>query len=130
MSDVSTPANVSDITVKILESIRDEIRGLRGEVVELRREVVELRGEVVELRGETSDLRGGLAALTDRVEEGFASVNGELRSLNRRTGSIEREAAGTNQRLDAVLKIAGTHHTELEQRVTRIEDHLGLPRTG
>ncbi len=123
MSDVSTPANVSDITVKILESIRDEIRGLRGEVVEL-------RGEVVELRGETSELRGGLAALTDRVEEGFASVNAELRSLNRRTSSLEHEAAGTNQRLDAVLKIAGTHHTDLEQRVTRIEDHLGLPRTG
>ena len=104
--------NVSDLTITILTNIRDEIVGLRGEVVELRGEVVELRGEVVELRGEVREVRDEVRttnervdALTERVESGFTAVN---------------------HRLDNVIKIVGTHHGELESRVRRIEDHLGL----
>ena len=64
-------SNVSDLTIRVLQEIREELRALRSD-----------------------------------VNDGFAGVNG---------------------RIDAVLQIVGGHHTRLETRVTRIEDHLGLP---
>ena len=63
-----------------------------------------IRTDLAEVRDE---IRAGLHTLTERVDAGFAAVN---------------------RRIDAVLEIAGTHHKELEARVIRIEDHLGLPR--
>jgi hypothetical protein len=58
-----------------------------------------------DIRAELRSLNGRVDALAERVDSGFASVN---------------------QRLDSVLKIVGTHHAQLESRVRRIEDHLGL----
>lgn len=60
-----------------------------------------------DIRSELRDMHTELRTLNERVETGFTAVN---------------------QRLDSVLKIVGTHHTELESRVRKIEDHLGLPR--
>ena len=70
----------------------------------------DIRGEIRELRGEISTR---LDALTERVD-----------GLSER---VEAGFTGVNHRLDNVIKIVGTHHHELESRVKRIEDHLGLP---
>lgn len=84
---------MSDLTIEVLKSIRDEVRGLRGEVVELRGEVVELRGEVGGLRNEVGDLRTEMRA-------GLAQVNG---------------------RLDNLIAISGSRYLDLERRVTALE---------
>lgn len=99
MSDVSSPSNnVSDLTLKVLENIRDDLRALNG--------------RVDGLRDELGGVRSDLSSLNERMDAGFQR--------------LETEAVGTNRRLDSVLKIAGTHHSELEDRVSRIEHHLNL----
>lgn len=105
MSDVSSPSNVSDLTLKVLENIRDDLRSLNG--------------RVDGLRDDLGGVRADLNNLSTRVEAGFAA-------LEHRMERVEIEAIGANRRLDSVLKIAGTHHSELEDRVSRIEQHLNL----
>ena len=78
-----------------------------------------------DIREELRSLRGDLNTLTERVETGFATVNARVDALTER---VETGFAGVNRRLDGVLEITGRHHTQLESRVARIEDHLGLPR--
>jgi hypothetical protein len=63
-----------------------------------------------EMRGMREDVRG----LTERVD--------------RLTERVDRGFSEVNDRIDNVIKIVGAHHNELEERVSRIEDHLGLAR--
>jgi hypothetical protein len=53
-------------------------------------------------------------------------VDRRFERLEERMERTETEIVGTNRRLDSVLKIAGTHHADLEERVSRIENHLKL----
>jgi methyl-accepting chemotaxis protein len=98
--DILDMSNVSDLTIRVLEDIRDDMRGMRADVRHLTERVDHLTERVDHL--------------TERVETGFAEVNTRIDQ--------------TNKRLDNVVKIVGTHHQDLESRVSRIEDHLGLPR--
>jgi chromosome segregation ATPase len=109
---MSNESSVSDLTLEVLKDIRGELRQLRGDVDGLRSE---LRSELRGVRGELVDLRGELG----EVREELRDVRGELRE-------VRGELITLNQRVDGALKIAGTHHGELESRVRRIEDHLGL----
>jgi predicted nuclease with TOPRIM domain len=94
-------SNVSDLTIEVLKDIRSKL----GALEDIRGELQALNGRVDTLNGRVDTLNGHVDALTDRVENGFDSVNA---------------------RLDSVLKIVGGHHHQLEDRVRRIEDHLGL----
>jgi hypothetical protein len=60
------------------------------------------------------DIRQEMRNMRVDMNAGFAAVNARIDQ--------------TNDRLDNVIKIVDTHHRELDERVTRIEDHLGLPR--
>lgn len=71
-----------------------------------------------DIRSELRVMNGRIDDLNTRVETGLAAVEQRL----------EAGFGAVNQRLDSVLKIVGGHHTELDARVRRIEDHLGLPR--
>ncbi len=108
---MSEPPNppLLDLTVGILENIRDEIRTLNTRV----------DSGFTELRAELGALNTRVDTLNARVDTGFAAFNTELTELR-------DEVVGTNRRLDSVLQIAGAHHTDLEVRVSRIETHLGL----
>ncbi len=83
--------DVSDLTIKVLEKIHREIRGTNER----------------------------LDALAERVDTGFAQLNGRLDQTNER---IDK----TNERLEHVIVMIGSHHSKLEDRVDRIEKHLGL----
>ena len=65
-----------------------------------------------ELKGLREESRIGLAALREEMHAGFESVNERLDLVN--------------ERIDGVLKIVGTHHTDHEARLRRIERHLKL----
>jgi hypothetical protein len=76
------------------------------------------------LKGIRSDLKN----LQDEVRNGFASVNQRFDDVSRRIDGTNERIDGNNERLDSVIKIVGSHHDALADRVSRIEDHLGLPR--
>ena len=89
------------------EAARGEIHSLRGEMHSLRGEMLsmgaELRGEIAALRGDhgrkLDDLAGQVSTLRQTVTEYHASVLGH-----------------------------GTLISELDARMSRVEQHLGLPR--
>ena len=110
MSNVSDSGNgnVVDMTIEVLKDIREELRGVNQRIDGLSQRVDGLNERVDGLNERVDGLNERVDLLNERVETGFAAVNG---------------------RLDSVLKIVGTHHLQLETRVTRIEDHLGL-KTG
>ena len=58
----------SDLTLKVLVEMRDEIRETNRQLGGLRGEVVELRGEVGELRGEVGELRGEVRGTNQRLD--------------------------------------------------------------
>lgn len=98
-SDILAMSNVSDLTLDVLKDIRADLRELRAEQ------------RVTNERLEDTNKR--LDVLTEATRVGFAGVHQRI--------------DGVSQRIDSVLKIVGGHHTELESRVKRLEDHLGLP---
>jgi predicted nuclease with TOPRIM domain len=111
---------MADLTIEVLKDIRAEMRGMRGELVEVRDDMRGMRGELHELRGDVRALQGEIHEVRGELH----GLNGRVDTLNER---VDSGFAGVNHRLDGVIKIVGTHHRELESRVKRIEDHLGLP---
>lgn len=101
-------SNVSDLTIEVLKDIRAQL----GELTEIKARMDGIHGELTEIRSELRSVNQRVDRLTDRVDR-----------LGER---VETGFDGVNHRLDSVLKIVGTHHTQLETRVRRIEDHLGL----
>ncbi len=99
----------SDVTLEVLKNIRDDIR--------------DLRGELRTTNDRLDALIDRVDTLTVRVDTGFAAVNQRVDLLTER---VETGFGEVNRRFDGTLAIAGGHHTELESRVQRIEDHLGL----
>jgi hypothetical protein len=86
-----------------------------GEMSDTQTQILEdIREEMRSMRAEIREMRTDMNA-------GFAAVNARIDQTNVRIDQ-------TNVRLDNVIQIVGTHHHELEERVSRIEDHLGLPR--
>lgn len=90
--------DVVDITVEVLKQIRDEVR---------------IANDRLE---ETNDrLDRGLKETNDRLDRGFAAVGQRIDALG--------------DRIDNVM--LGEHreeHLRLRERVTRLEQHLGLTR--
>ena len=74
----------------------------------------DIRAELRDLRADTNER---LDTLAERLDK----------RLDTLTEATRIGFAGVNQRIDSVLKIVGSHHTELEARVTRLELHVGLP---
>ena len=93
---------MSDLTLKVLKGIREDLAELRTEIGKAR---TELKGEIgkvrTELKGEIGELRTELRDFKVEVRHGFASVN---------------------QRLDNVLLFTGTHYQSLDRRLTALED--------
>lgn len=73
---------------------------------DIRSELIGVRSDLTAVNQRLDVVTKRLDTLTVRVETGFAEVN---------------------SRLDNVIEITGRHHAQLESRVRRIEDHLGLP---
>ena len=71
-----------------------------------------------QIRSELRELHGRFDTLTDRVERGFAEVNARIDQTNARLDQV-------NVRLDNVILIVGSHHSDHEKRLARIERHLG-----
>ena len=104
---------MSDLTTKVLVEIRDEIKNVRDEVKNLRGE----HGEI--LRGHGAILR----------EHGAI-----LREHGQRLGAVEQQGADNGKVLRQILgaveygnKQRDVQVGDLENRVTRIEQHLDLP---
>jgi len=97
--------DVSDLTIKVLEKIHREIRGTNE------------RLDVLSERVET-----GFAQLNERLDQ----TNGRLDQTNERLDKTNERLDKTNERLDHVIVMIGSHHSKLEDRVDRIERHLGL----
>jgi hypothetical protein len=57
------------------------------------------------------------ADLSARIDKVNADLSARIDGVN----------ADLSARIDHVIEIVGTHHGQLESRVTRVEDHLGLP---
>ncbi len=94
-----------DKTNEGLSGLRTELRGeMAGLRTELRGEMAELR---TELRGEMAELRGEMAELRDEMHAGFEMLGGRIDNL--------------------LLGPHGRDHSDLRERVARIEGHLGLP---
>lgn len=91
-------ADVTDLTLDVLVKIREGISDLANEVrgTNARLDHLTERVERVESRLDT---------LTQYTVQGFATID---------------------RHLDALLRITGDHHTQLESRVTRLEQHLKL----
>jgi len=58
----------SDLTLKVLVEMRDEIRTIRDEAKETNRQLGELRGEVGGLRGDVGELRGEVRGTNQRLD--------------------------------------------------------------
>ncbi len=99
--------DLANVTLEVLKNIRDDLRGLRADV-------------------RATNER--LDQLTVRVDTGFAEVSQRVDvrngSVDELTEHVHTGFAEAHRRLDGTL--ASGHHTELESRVRRIEDHLGL----
>ena len=103
-------SNVSDLTLEVLKDIRADIRELRAE-----------QRETNQRLGDTNQRLDGTNQRLDTLQR---ETNERLDTL---TEATRIGFSGVNQRIDSVLRIVGTHHTELESRVKRLEDHLKLP---
>lgn len=78
--------------------------------------------------GILKDIRDNIRELSAEQRGTNQRLDGVTERLDALTESTRLGFSGVNQRMDSVLKIVGTHHIELESRVKRLEDHLGLPR--
>ncbi len=83
----------SDLTVRILQRIQNELVGMREDNQGIHAELAGLRQDNQGLRQDMHEIRD--------------------------------ELHGMNQRIDGVLKIAGTHHEDLDRRVSALEGRVG-----
>ena len=111
---------VADITVEILRGIRDKLEELAADT-KARFEAVHARFEEMNARFDER-----LGSLTHEVRSGFAGTHARIDATNTRIDATNTRIDATNTRIDGVIAIVGKHHGELEDRVTRIEQHLSL----
>ncbi|MEK6608724.1 MAG: hypothetical protein AABZ30_13775 [Myxococcota bacterium] len=97
--------------------VLEVLRGMWGEMKTLNGRV---NGTNERLERGFAELRGEVEALTVRVERGFGELRGDVKQLR---GDVQT----LGRRIDNVLLGAhGDEHADLRDRVTRIEQHVGL----
>lgn len=67
-----------------------------------------------------------LDSTNERLDSVIEHVNVLTEHVNALTRYTVDGFAGIHDRLDSVIRIVGTHDSELDARVRRIEDHLRL----
>jgi hypothetical protein len=67
-----------------------------------------------------------LANVESAVVEGFRRVDDRFRDVHSRLGELTNEVRQSNVRLDRVIENTGAHWRTLDERVRKIEEHLGL----
>lgn len=102
-------SEVPNLTVRVLQGIRRDLRDLRQDFQGLRSDVGELRQDFQGLRGDLNELRGDVNARFDGLER--ATVAG---------------FEGVHHRLEAIRDIAGDHWRDHEDRIRRLEAHARL----
>lgn len=139
MSGTPTPQPSPQMIMEILLDLQQSQRDMRDEV----------RGEIEALREE---VRGGIAALRDEMRERFDRLEERVDRIMARHDALEALLRQHTRRLDALtvdvanirrdiaeLRLTmqdyhgavighGMQLTELDERVRRIEEHLGLSR--
>jgi chromosome segregation ATPase len=100
-------AIVSDLSVRVLEQIREEIRSLRGDQAQL-------TGEVRGLREDHRELTGQMMARFEVVEGTLRDLAEQLVMLARGVKSAIEQRASTEKRFD-----------EHERRLAELERRLG-----
>jgi predicted nuclease with TOPRIM domain len=114
-----------DITVQILREIRDRIDRTNLGLHELRDRIDDTNAE---LRGVREDLGQRIDRTNDRLDrsnERLDRLTGHVIGVATEVTEFRTE---THRRFDSVLRIVGSHHLDLEARVSRLEDELKLAR--
>ena len=93
--------DIPSLTLKVLQGIQSEVVGLRGDVRQLDTHVQQLDTHVQQL-----DTR------MERVETEIKTLNGEVKAIN--------------SRFDHFLTFVGKDVTDLRDRVSKVEAHIGL----
>lgn len=106
----------SDLTVKILQEIRDEIRTTNSKVDALRQDTGRNLGD---LRNDMNQRLDFLAEGQVRMRTEMTGVRGELADLR---SVVERNG----ERFEHFLATNGDIVRDLKGRVARVEAHLGL----
>jgi hypothetical protein len=114
-------SDVEDLTPQILRQIRDELRG-HGELLRDHSELLRGHGALLRSHDEQlREIRGILQTQTQILDR----HDSKLRSIDGRLGRVEHA-------VDGIFRLLGDDVTttlaELRQRLTRVEDHVGLPR--
>lgn len=114
-----------NLTIEILKSIRDELRGTNLRVDDTNRRLdflaegqIRLTNEVHELRGDVQQLRGDVQELRGEVHE----LRGDVHELRGDVGKLRG-------RFDHFLETGGGLYAELRRRIERLEQHSGLVPT-
>ena len=97
-------SNVSDLTIEILKSIREEMAGLRTDI----------QG----VRSDLDGVRSDLEALKVETASGFQSVRAELREL----------AEFTQAGFKVLISQGDRRDLDHEGRLRRLAEHVGFPR--
>ena len=97
----------ADLTVRILRGIQAELVGIREDNRGIHAELAGLREDSRGLREDNRGIRQELAGLRDDVHE----VRDQIHTIG--------------ERIDGVLRIAGTHHDELDRRLNSLEGRVG-----
>jgi predicted nucleic acid-binding Zn-ribbon protein len=124
MSDVPSPQMILEILLDLQQGQRHMREELRGEIITLRNEVRE--------RFDRLETRVG------RIEARQGAMEALLRQHTRRLDTLTIDLANVRRDV-AALRIAlqdyhgavmghGMHLSELDERIRRIEEHLGLSR--
>ena len=104
---------MSDLTLKVLKGIREDLAELRTEIGKAR---TELKGEIGKVR---TELKGEIGELRTELKGEIGELRTELRDFK---VEVRHGFASVNQRLDNVLLFTGTHYQSLDRRLTALED--------
>jgi len=112
-----------NLVLQLLRGVRADVTGVRAEVAELRENMAtkaevatlgeELRGEIHSLR---ADVASDLATMQEKAEAEHKATREQIAGLRR--AMVEYHSAVIGH---------GVLISELEARVRRVEQHLGLP---
>lgn len=107
----------SDLTLKVLVDMRDELRTIRGEAENTNRQLGELRSEVGELRGDVGELRGEMRGVNQRldlIEHTMVDFGTQLVLLGRYTkNSVSRHDSDVDRHDEEIA--------DLRTRVAKLE---------
>lgn len=124
--------NVENLTIRVLQGIRSDLRDLRGDLSDLRGDVGVLHGDMTGLRGDVGDLRVEVNVLRGEVGGLRGEVGGLRGDLNKLEQSTIAGFTGVHQRLErldtrleGIRDVAGAHWRDHEARISRLEERVG-----